>query len=130
MRPFCLGDQAWIEQEFGNANDLALSLMQGQVEATARLIWHQLTPESQSKIIKLPIKFRQVDEKTGEEYDIYPRGHERFLHILQHASSLNEALKAFSECRGLNEAKIKKTLAEIDEGQSDKKKQTGLSSLI
>jgi hypothetical protein len=101
LRPFTLGDKAWMESTF-NTEDAALGIANMNVDPWARIIWHQMTPESRD--IFMRIKFEpRVDETTNEPIDIMPEGHERFLEALFSVDDILSGIKAFSECQGQND---------------------------
>ena len=94
LRPFTLLDHAWMQQNFGS-EEYQNKIKDLDIDTLARIIWHQLTKESQDI-------FNNLEFKNSDGSDISIIGHERFLESLGDVSELLKGFAAFTQCRGDN----------------------------
>ena len=100
LRPFTLGDKAWMENTFPTEAD-QLAIANIETEPWSCIIWHQMTRESRDIFMK--IKFQKLDENTNKPIDCQPEGHVRYMEALHAVKDLLSGMEAFSKCRGDNE---------------------------
>lgn len=99
LRPFTLGDMAWAQNMFPTeADQLAIASM--KIEPIARMIWHQMAPES--KQIFMKFKFQKEDENGNLIEGYEPEGYERLIEAMTGLDDFMAGFNALTLCRGVN----------------------------
>lgn len=99
FRPFTLADLAWLQNEFNDEQD-ALDIAALKSTPICKIIWHQLTIESQSFFSD--ITFEQLNPETEEPETIRLVGYEKLLHSFKDNENMLEAFTCYSEVKGIN----------------------------
>ncbi|MGR3179922.1 MAG: hypothetical protein ACUZ8E_17920 [Candidatus Anammoxibacter sp.] len=122
VRPFSLADDAWLQSNF---KEIELAEMYKKPEVFGKILFHQLTAGSKSKIIKR-VKIRDVN-KDGDEIDLDMEGWEKMLHAIQGKKQEADAFNALMLARGISSPEVAAQLVGMEE---KKKKPTGARLLI
>lgn len=108
LRPYTLADTAYIQSLY-TQDELVKNLETLNAECICKLVWHQMTNDS--KKLFLSAKVIELDENTGEEYEIEMEGWKRLFNVFTQMQDLIPMYNAWLECRGINSKEANKRAA-------------------
>lgn len=120
LRKFSFLDQNWIEESFPEEVRKTLFTDNMKDSQLARIVYHQMTPESQSRILPLDVEF--YDEDTGTRVNKLYTGWRSLLGRMAGIADKTEAYRGILTIIGLSQPVLEKmfTQEELKEIGLDK----------
>lgn len=109
VRPFTLRDDAWLSQNFEEA-ELVGMFEARDATVFGKVLWQMLTPKSKALVDK-HVRFVDYDEKSKSEFDVDADGHEKLMSALQSPEERIAAMQAIMAARGVSNAIVEELVS-------------------
>jgi len=113
FRPFTIYDDTTAQTICGGAEKVSEAITKMDFDKIFLMAWHQLTLESQKKVIK-GVELVSIDPETGEEAAVKLTPIEKFKNLFLGIRDQTELLINLMRCRGLN-------IPDVEDGEAIKK---------